>query len=169
MKSTRSAITGLTVNEENFAQYLAKGYDNPTAYTKAFGAQTCTRKSLMEKALRLAKKNKVCNYIEQLRAETRARGAIDRDEIVDWLKQLAEVGMERTQIVQVKRRKEDGGMVEVEEERWLEKHIDASSANSAIDKLIKIGGLYAAEKIETEHKVKGKFILNLKQRTDETA
>ena len=167
MKSTKSAITGLTLKREHFAQYLAKGYDNPTAYVKAFGAQTCSRTVLCAKALKIASSHAVVSYVEHIRAETRARGAIDRDEIVDWLKQLAEVGMERTQIVQVKRRKEDGGMVEVEEERWLEKHIDAASANSAIDKLIKMGGLYAAEKVETEHKVKGKFILNLRQRTDD--
>jgi len=152
MKSTKSVITGLTVNQENFAQYLAKGYDNPTAYTKAFGLQTCTRKSLLAKAHRIANKREVLQYIEQLRDETRARGAIDRDEMIDWLKNIAEFGMG----TQRRSNKYD---------TWEEMK-DSSGANSAIDKILKIGGLYAAEKIETEHKVKGKFILNLKQRTD---
>ena len=170
-KSAKSAITGLTVNQENFAQNLAKGYDNPTSYCMAFGNQKCSRKVLMEKSLKLAKSHGVLNYTEQLREETRARGVIERDWIVDKLKELADVGMERTQVVSVKREKTKGSgdWVQVEEERWLEKHIDASSANSALDKLIKMGGLYAAEKVETEHKVKGKFILNLKRRTDESA
>ena len=168
MKTKKSVITGLTVNEENFAQMIAKGHDLYTSHCAVFGVGTATRKSKQEMAARLANKNKIVSYIERLREETRARGAIDRDWIVDRLKELTEVGMERTQVVSVKREKTKGSgdWVQVEEERWLEKHIDAASANSALDKLIKMGGLYAAEKVETEHKVKGKFVLNLKQRTD---
>lgn len=152
MKSTKSAINGLTIQKEAFAQELVKGYDNPTAYCLAFGNQTCSRKVLMEKSLKLAKSHAVVNYVERIREETRARGVIDRDWIVDQLKELASVGMERTQVLSVKRKQNDGEWTETVEEKWLEKHIDAASANSAMDKLIKMGGLYAAEKIETREK-----------------
>ena len=170
MKSTKSAITGLTLKKEHFAQYLAKGYDNPTAYTKAFGAQTCSRTVLCAKALKVATSHAVVSYVEAIRAETRARGVIERDEIVGWLRDIALVGMERKQVRKVRttKMKDTLEVVETEEIEYLEALVDSSGANSAIDKMIKMGGLYAAEKIETEHKVKGKFILNLKQRTDES-
>ncbi|RKY70854.1 MAG: hypothetical protein DRP97_03030 [Candidatus Latescibacterota bacterium] len=100
----------------------------------------------------MAKRHNVIAYIERLKAETRARGVIDRDEILGWLKEIAMFGKE----TQTRSNKFDS---------WEEMK-DGSSANSAIDKMIKMGGLYAAEKIETEHKVKGKFVLNLRARTD---
>ncbi len=136
MKSTKSAITGLTTNEEAFAENLAKGYDNTVSYAKVFGVGKCTRKTLVEKALKMAKKHNVITYLEGIKSDTRARGVIDRDEMVDWLKEIAIFGKEK----QTRNSKF---------ETWQEMK-DASAANSAIDKLIKMGGLYAAEKVETE-------------------
>ena len=57
MKSTKSAITGLTANEEKFTELLAKGYDNVTCYTEVFGVGTCSRTTLVKKAYNIAKKH----------------------------------------------------------------------------------------------------------------
>lgn len=172
MKSSKSAITGLTTNEEAFTQLLAKGQDSYTSHCTVFGVGTAKRKSKVEMATRLAKKVNVAAYLERLKEEARARGVIDRDEIMGWLRTIATVGMEREQVRKVKITKtRDRGTNEIleterEEIEYLEKLVDSSGANSAIDKMIKMGGLYAAEKTETEVKVKGRFVLNLKDRTD---
>ena len=163
----RSQITGLNVKEEAFAQGLAKGLNQAQAYNEAYGVGTRKPKSTDEKASKL--KTKVQSRVAQLIRETAERSTIKRDEIVDWLKTIAEVGMERVQIVDTKTTFENGRTVERVEERHLDKLVDASGANSAIEKLIKMQGLFAAEKVETEVKTKGKFVLNLNERTDKNA
>ena len=151
-KSTKSVITGLTVKEEAYAQLLAKGHNKYVAHCTVFGVGAGTKKSKTEMAAKLAKKPNLVSYMERIHEETRARGVIDRDEIMGWLREIAEFGKSK----RVRSSKF---------ETW-EEMADSSAANSAIDKMIKMGGLYAAEKVETEHKVKGRFILNLNERTD---
>lgn len=153
MKSSKSAITGLTTNEEAFAQLLAKGHNSYTSHCTVFGVGTAKRKSKVEMATRLAKKVNVVAYLERLKEETRARGVIDRDWIMEKLTLMADFGTEKQQKI------DKMGNV-------TQEFIDSGAANSAIDKIIKMGGLYAAEKIETEVQVKGRFVLNLKDRTD---
>jgi len=153
MKSRKSVITGLTANEEAFAELLAKGYDSYTAHCTVFGVGTAKRKSKVEMATRLAKKDNITSYLERLREETRARGVIDRDWILQKLTLLADFGTGKQS-----KYDKDGNL--------LESFIDSNAANSALDKMIKMGGFYAAEKIETETRVKGKFVLNLRTRTD---
>lgn len=153
MGSSKNAITGLTVKQENFTVLLSTGVDQTQAYIEAFGAGNYSEKGLKEKASRLKGQPAVKFRHDTLMREAAARSNIDRDEIVGWLKEIAIFG-KQTQT----RFTKEGSYDELK---------DGSSANSAIDKLIKMQGLYAAEKIETEIKAKGKFILNLKTRTDE--
>jgi len=174
-KSKKSAITGLTVNEENFSQGLADGMTNYDAYVDKIGVGKASEKTIRERASRLANKYNIIARVEQLTREQAERSAINRDWIVDKLKEITEVGTERSQIINIKTKtksyRDTLEIIETKtvEEEHLEKMVDASAANAALDKLIKMGGLYAAEKIETEIRAKGKFILNLRDRTDKTA
>lgn len=164
----RSAITGLTANEEVFTQLLVDGLKNTPAYIESHGVGKASKKTITEKASRLAGKYNVKARFEQLTREQAERSAIKRDWIVDKLKDIVEVGTERSQVVETKTRKnrESLEVVETIEERWLEKMVDSGGANMALDKLIKLEGLYAAEKSETEIRTRGKFVLNLRDRTD---
>lgn len=167
-KSKRSIITGLTDNEEKLCQCLADGMSNYDAFVDSHGVGKANKKTITERASRACNKYNVVARYEQLKREQAERSAIKRDWIVDKLKEIVEVGTERSVLFEVKTKREHGSreVVETVEERSLEKMVDASNANSSLDKLIRMGGLYAAEKVETEFKTKGKFILNLHPRTD---
>jgi len=167
-KMKRSAITGLNPKEEKFVQCLTDGLKNTEAYIESHGVGQATQKTITEKASRLAKKYNVKARFEQLTREQGERSAISRDWIVDKLKNIVEVGTERERVFTLKREKEKGSGVwfEVEHTRELDKLVDSGGANQALDKLIKLEGLYAAEKTETEIRARGKFVLNLKDRTD---
>lgn len=167
-KMKRSAITGLTAKEEVFVQLLVDGLKNKQAYIESHGVGNASEKTITEKASRLAAKYNIKARFEQLTREQAERSAISRDWIVDKLKTIVEVGTERERVFTLKREKEKGSQVwvETEETRELDKLVDSGGANQALDKLIKLDGLYAAEKSETEIKTKGKFVLNLRDRTD---
>jgi len=167
-KSKRSIVTGLTVNEEVMAQLIADGHSNYDAYIQSHGAGKASKKTNTERASRVSGRYNIATRVEILRAAQAERSAINRDWIVDKLKTIIEVGVERSIMVEVKTtRPQTGEYSEIIEERSLEKLVDSSGANAALDKMIKMGGLYAAEKFEGEVKTKGKFILNLQPRTDQ--
>ena len=168
----RSVITGLNAKEEKFVQLLVDGLKNKKAYEESHGVGKASSKTITEKASRLAGRYNIKARFEQLTREQGVRCAINRDWIVDKLKSIVDVGTERTQIIKTKTKtsKNRGTLELIETETVREEHlesmVDSGGANMALDKLIKLEGLYAAEKSETEVKVKGKFVLNLRDRTD---
>jgi exonuclease I len=160
-RSKRSIVTGLNAQEEEFCQLVVDGYTNKEAYIKSHGVGNAKPKTITEKASRLSRTYNVEARIEILRKEQAERSAIKRDWIVDKLKEIVEVGTERTQVTEVKSKGKDEVVI-----KYLEKMVDSAGANSSLDKLIRMAGFYAAEKSETEVKTRGKYVLNLQPRTD---
>ena len=82
-KMKRSAITGLTAKEERFVQLLVDGLKNTEAYIESHGVGNATKKTITEKASRLAARYNIKARFEQLTREQADRSAIKRDWIVD--------------------------------------------------------------------------------------
>ena len=165
-KEKKDITTGLSVKEEKFARLVANGSKLVDAYALVYNASK-TRKLMTEYAYKLSKKYAVALRIEMLIEEDRERYSIKKDWIVDKLKLIAEVGTEREQVEEIKITKGRGSSTQIThttETRRLEKLVDSAGANSAIDKLIKMAGLYAAEKVEET--TKKKFVIEYKEITN---
>ena len=145
MFTGKSVVTGLKYEEEVFVHMIVDGIHQNQAFFDSHKMEDkkTTNKNIMNRASKLINNNAVKQRIESLKKEMEERYKINRDYIVDSLKTIVDVGIERPI---------EGAAV-----------IDSMGANSALDKLTKIAGLYAPDKSQQAVVTHGKFVLNLKQ------
>lgn len=141
----KSIVTGLKYKEEVFVQMVLAGVHQNQAFVDSHHMKDVktTWKNTIARASALINKDAVIQRMETLKKEMNERYKINQDYIVDSLKTIVDVGIERPV--------EGAGV------------IDSMGANSALDKLTKIAGLYAPDKSQQEVVTHGKFVLNLKQ------
>jgi len=81
----------LNERQRVFARALAEGASQAAAYRKAFDCKGKSAAAVASNASRLAKNDKVREFVAQLGAAADARAVLGRQERMEWLSRLVEV------------------------------------------------------------------------------
>lgn len=81
---------GLNERQRVFARALAEGASQAAAYRKAFDCKGKSEAAVASNASRLAKNDKVREFVAQLGAQADVRAVMGRQERMEWLSRLVE-------------------------------------------------------------------------------